>query len=144
MELGTCSLEKDNQKEIREFFQCLKRLSKAQVSRPVPCCSKYQTRTMDRTSKETDFDAVRNLSFEPMELFNCGANCSPSKTANSAALGGNEKNKSCRGCSDNFLVSVSSVYVSFVFLGSLTQSARHVSEEKLLRTRCLPTMFPSW
>lgn len=122
-ELGIFSLEKENQ-EIRRLFQCYKGCPNGQVSRLVPCCSKYWTRTMDRTSKETDFCTMRDLSFGPMELFNCGENCSPSKTVNSSAPGGTEE-KAVRDILMTFLVPAPSVYFSFVFLGSLMKYTVH-------------------
>lgn len=131
--LGIFSLEKKkNQKGIREFFQCLKRLSNAQVSRPVLCCSKYQTRTMHRTSKETDFYTIRDMSFEPMKLFNCGANCSPSKTENSIALGGRGW-----GTVKHVLITFgfcifSLRFLCFSWLTNAIHSVPHVSKEKLL------------
>lgn len=94
------------------------------LSRLVPCYSKYWTRTTDRISKETDFCTIRDLSFELMELFNCGENCSPSKTVNSSALGGTEE-KAVRDVLTTFLVPVPSVYFSFVFLGSVMKYTVH-------------------
>lgn len=116
-----------------------------QVSRLVPCCFKYRTRTMDRISKETDLCTIRDLSFEPMELFSCGESCSPSKTGELFCTGRHWR-KSCQGCSDDFFGSCtfSLLFLCFSWLRNEIHSARCVSEEKLLWTRCFPTVFPSW
>lgn len=107
-------------------------------SRLVPCCSKYQARTIDRTSKGTDSNTERDVPFEPMKLFDCGENCSFYKRVSSSLLKAN--------LSELWwhfgLYILSLLFLCFSWLTNAIYSTQSVTEKKLPKSGASKLCFP--